>query len=154
MDCKVIHSPGAEGIHARIGPHVRAIAAVLAELEIIRVRLFAVLKDEDQLVLFREFFSYAIEGMVALTPREVYVVAPPDYYGPAAYGPPAWTPEWYSYCSYRYRSFNPGTGYFVGRFAGNFSACVTLFKHVKARGAKRKEEAAEVGCHFKLSWLA
>jgi hypothetical protein len=50
----------------------------------------------------------------ALTPREVYVVPPPAYYGPAAYGPPAWTPEWYSYCSYRYRSFNPSTGYFIG----------------------------------------
>ena len=50
----------------------------------------------------------------ALTPREVYVAPPPAYYGPAAYGPPAWTPEWYSYCSYRYRSFNPSTGYFIG----------------------------------------
>jgi hypothetical protein len=50
----------------------------------------------------------------ALTPREVYVVPPSAYYGPAAYGPPAWTPEWYSSCSYRYRSFNPSTGYFVG----------------------------------------
>ena len=55
----------------------------------------------------------AIVGSV-LTPREVYVAPPPAYYGPVAYGPPAWTPEWYSYCSYRYRSFNPSTGYFVG----------------------------------------
>jgi hypothetical protein len=55
----------------------------------------------------------------ALTPREVYVVPDyddyePAYYGPAAYGPPPWSPEWYSYCTSRYRSFNPRTGYFMG----------------------------------------
>lgn len=27
--------------------------------------------------------------------------------------PAAWTPAWYSYCSNRYRSFNPHTGYFT-----------------------------------------
>jgi hypothetical protein len=52
----------------------------------------------------------------ALTPREVYVAPPPPpaYYGPASYGPEPWTPEWYNYCTYRYRSFNPDTGYFIG----------------------------------------
>jgi hypothetical protein len=55
----------------------------------------------------------------ALTPREVYVAPPPyayepAYYGPAAYGPPPWSPDWYAYCSSRYRSFNPRTGYFMG----------------------------------------
>jgi BA14K-like protein len=53
----------------------------------------------------------------ALTPREVYVVPPPPppaYYGPVSYGPPPWTPAWYSYCSSRYQSFNPRTGYFMG----------------------------------------
>jgi hypothetical protein len=53
----------------------------------------------------------------ALTPREVYVVPPPPppaYYGPVAYGPPPWSPDWYAYCSSRYRSFDPRTGYFVG----------------------------------------
>jgi BA14K-like protein len=53
----------------------------------------------------------------ALTPREVYVVPPPPppaYYGPVAYGPPPWSPDWYAYCSSRYRSFNPRTGYFMG----------------------------------------
>jgi hypothetical protein len=53
----------------------------------------------------------------ALAPREVYVVPPPPppaYYGPVSYGPPPWSPEWYSYCSSRYRSFNPRTGYFMG----------------------------------------
>jgi hypothetical protein len=53
----------------------------------------------------------------ALTPQTVYVAPPapppPPAY-PVAYGPPAWTPEWYSYCSYRYRTFNPQTGYFIG----------------------------------------
>jgi hypothetical protein len=48
----------------------------------------------------------------ALAPREVYVVPPPAYYGPAAYGP--WTPDWYTYCAQRYPNFNPHTGYFVG----------------------------------------
>lgn len=52
----------------------------------------------------------------ALTPREVYVAPPPppDYYAPVSYGPPAWSPEWYEYCTYRYRSFNPNSGYFMG----------------------------------------
>jgi hypothetical protein len=52
-----------------------------------------------------------------LAPREVYVVPPPPppayYYGPVAYGPPPWTPDWYAYCGDRYRSFDPGTGYFM-----------------------------------------
>ena len=53
----------------------------------------------------------------ALAPREVYVVPPPPppaYYGPVSYGPPPWTPDWYAYCASRYRSFDPGTGYFMG----------------------------------------
>lgn len=33
---------------------------------------------------------------------------------PVYYGRPApWTPAWYDYCSARYRSFNPHTGYFI-----------------------------------------
>ncbi|QKP78738.1 BA14K family protein [Methyloligella sp. GL2] len=40
---------------------------------------------------------------------------PPAYYGPVGYAAPAaWSPDWYSYCSSRYRSFNPRTGYFMG----------------------------------------
>ena len=39
---------------------------------------------------------------------------PPAYYGPVSYGPPPWTPDWYAYCASRYRSFDPGTGYFMG----------------------------------------
>ncbi|MCX5516029.1 BA14K family protein [Kaistia algarum] len=32
---------------------------------------------------------------------------------PGAGAPPAWSREWYQYCSARYRSFNPNTGYFT-----------------------------------------
>lgn len=33
-----------------------------------------------------------------------------------------WTPAWYSYCSQRYRSFNPNTGYFLA-YSGNYVFC-------------------------------
>ncbi|MTI19120.1 BA14K family protein [Rhodobacteraceae bacterium RKSG542] len=40
-----------------------------------------------------------------------YAPPPPAYVPPPSYGaPPAWSPEWYSYCSAKYRSFNPSTG--------------------------------------------
>ena len=39
------------------------------------------------------------------------------------YGPPApWSPAWYSYCSSRYQSFNPNTGYFFG-YDGRYHFC-------------------------------
>ncbi len=42
-------------------------------------------------------------------------LAQPRQYAPAparvSYQP--WTPEWYSYCSRKYRSFNPRTGYYT-----------------------------------------
>ncbi|WP_319533537.1 BA14K family protein [uncultured Cohaesibacter sp.] len=42
---------------------------------------------------------------------------------PVYYGSPApWTPGWYSYCSSRYRSFNPHTGYFRG-YDGRLHFC-------------------------------
>lgn len=57
----------------------------------------------------------------ALTPREVYVVSPPPYYGPAAYGPPAWTPSWYRYCrSIHGPYFDPGSGYFQAADGGQY----------------------------------
>lgn len=34
---------------------------------------------------------------------------------PGAGAPPAWTQQWYQYCSARYRSFNPNTGYFIAK---------------------------------------
>jgi hypothetical protein len=55
----------------------------------------------------------------ALTPREVYVVPPPAYYGPARYGPQPWSPGWYNYCRSVYgASFNPNTGYFQAANGG------------------------------------
>ena len=46
-----------------------------------------------------------------------YYYAPPPvaYYPPApsyAYAPAPWSPAWYSYCSQRYRSFDPRSGTF------------------------------------------
>ncbi|ODA66971.1 BA14K-like protein [Methyloligella halotolerans] len=38
----------------------------------------------------------------------------PAYYGPVDYAPPAWSPDWYAYCSSRFGSFNPRTGYYMG----------------------------------------
>ena len=29
--------------------------------------------------------------------------------------PPAWSQQWYQYCSQRYRTFNPNTGYYVAK---------------------------------------
>lgn len=68
-------------------------------------------------------------GAIATHPR--YHRHP--YYGPYAhrhphprpvyYGrPAAWTPEWFSYCSARYRSFNPHTGYFR-TYSGKLRFC-------------------------------
>ena len=39
---------------------------------------------------------------------------------PAALAP--WTPEWYTFCTGRYRSFNPQTGYYMG-YDGNPHFC-------------------------------
>lgn len=40
---------------------------------------------------------------------------PPPPPPPGAGAPPAWSPQWYQYCSARYRSFNPNTGYFTAK---------------------------------------
>ena len=53
----------------------------------------------------------------ALTPQRYYAPAPRYRYRPAA-----WTPEWYAYCSRKYRSFNPDTGYFR-TYSGNYKFC-------------------------------
>lgn len=50
--------------------------------------------------------------------RPAYQPAPVYYYA----APQPWTPEWYAYCDARYRSFNPGTGYFLG-FDGQYHFC-------------------------------
>jgi hypothetical protein len=44
----------------------------------------------------------------------VYRAPPPRYYQPVRAGLEPWTPQWQRYCSYRYRSFDPGTGTFIG----------------------------------------
>lgn len=40
--------------------------------------------------------------------------APPRYYAPVRADIEPWTPQWERYCSYRYRSFDPRSGTFVG----------------------------------------
>ncbi|WP_428699652.1 BA14K family protein [Stappia sp.] len=58
------------------------------------------------------FVAGAIVGS-ALTQPRYYEPAPQYVPAPAYYGRPApWTPEWYRYCSSKYRSFDPSTGYF------------------------------------------
>lgn len=39
-----------------------------------------------------------------------------------AYGPRPWSNDWYAYCSSKYRSFNPRTGYFV-TYSGDHRFC-------------------------------
>ncbi len=55
----------------------------------------------------------------------------PQYVGPQYVAPPPaavrlryapWTPEWYAYCSRKYRSFNPQTGYFLA-YSGKYRFC-------------------------------
>ncbi|MDM9628803.1 BA14K family protein [Rhizobium sp. S152] len=43
----------------------------------------------------------------------VYRAPPPRYY-PAAAGLEPWTPQWERYCAYRYRSFDPRSGTYIG----------------------------------------
>ncbi len=38
------------------------------------------------------------------------------------YHPKPWTPEWYDYCSAKYRSFNPETGYYLS-YSGVYRFC-------------------------------
>ena len=52
-----------------------------------------------------------------------YSYGRPYYGGTYYYGPPApWTPAWYNYCSAKYNSFNPNTGYFLG-YDGRYHFC-------------------------------
>lgn len=76
-------------------------------------------------------FGFAAGAILssALAPRYYYqpapvYAAPPVIYGttPAYYAPEPWTSDWYSYCSSRYRSFDPQTGYFLG-YDGNYRFC-------------------------------
>ncbi len=53
-----------------------------------------------------------------------YYAPPPRYVAPAPvyYRPAPWSPEWYQYCSSKYRSFNPNTGYFLS-YSGKYRFC-------------------------------
>lgn len=69
-------------------------------------------------------------------PAPVYVAPPPPpvyhhrpaprvYYqqpAPVHYRPAPWSPAWYQYCSSRYRSFDPRTGYFRS-YSGRYVFC-------------------------------
>jgi hypothetical protein len=57
-------------------------------------------------------------------PAPIYA-APPVTYGPGPVyyeQPEPWTEEWYAYCSSRYRSFDPQSGYFLG-YDGLYHFC-------------------------------
>ncbi|WP_371681864.1 MULTISPECIES: BA14K family protein [Stappiaceae] len=66
----------------------------------------------------------AILGSALSQPR--YVAPPPAYYPAPApvvvYRPAPWSPAWYNYCSRKYRSFNPNTGYFLA-YSGQYKFC-------------------------------
>lgn len=63
-------------------------------------------------------------GLSALAARPSY--ADPYYarpaYGPVGYAPAPWSPAWFEYCSSRFRTFSPQTGYYKG-FDGEFHFC-------------------------------
>jgi hypothetical protein len=65
-------------------------------------------------------------GLSALASRpsygDPYYDRPAYGYGPVGYRAAPWSPAWYDYCSSRYRSFNPRTGYFKG-YDGQFHFC-------------------------------
>jgi len=73
----------------------------------------------------------AILGSALSQPR--YYAPPPAYYpapapvyrpapAPVYYRPAPWSPAWYNYCSRKYRSFNPNTGYFLS-YSGQYRFC-------------------------------
>lgn len=57
-------------------------------------------------------------------PRHFRRPPPPPVYAPVHAGSRfhPWTPAWYRYCSNRYRSFNPNTGYFLS-YSGEYRFC-------------------------------
>ncbi|WP_208984881.1 BA14K family protein [Stappia sp. TSB10GB4] len=58
----------------------------------------------------------AILGQALVAPQ--YVAPPRAVRG--AYAP--WTPQWYAYCTRKYRSFNPNTGYYLA-YSGRYRFC-------------------------------
>ena len=69
------------------------------------------------------FVAGAIVGSVLSQPR---YQAPRRVYRPAPrvtyYRAQPWTPAWYQYCSRKYRSFNPNTGYYLA-YSGQYRFC-------------------------------
>jgi hypothetical protein len=59
---------------------------------------------------------YYAPAPVYVAPAPAYVPAPVVTTAPVVYQ--AWTPAWVHYCTVRYRSFNPRTGYFVASGGG------------------------------------
>ena len=57
-------------------------------------------------------------GAIATHNARHHHYAPRPYYG----RPAPWTAAWYDYCSARYRSFNPHTGYFI-TYSGRARFC-------------------------------
>ncbi|QDG79280.1 BA14K family protein [Labrenzia sp. PHM005] len=64
----------------------------------------------------------ALSGPRYYAPGTYYA---PRYYRPApivTYRPAPWSNAWYNYCSSKYRSFNPRTGYYLA-YSGNYRFC-------------------------------
>lgn len=60
----------------------------------------------------------AILGQALAAPRYIDPPVRRVYRGRHA----PWTPAWYSYCAGKYRSFNPGTGYYLA-YSGRYRFC-------------------------------
>lgn len=61
-------------------------------------------------------YAYDDVPVYRAPPPRYYRPAPVRYYQPAPVrvGVEPWTPQWERYCSYRYRSFDPRSGTFIG----------------------------------------
>ncbi|WP_222344415.1 BA14K family protein [Rhizobium leguminosarum] len=57
--------------------------------------------------------DYYEPAPVYRAPRRVYVDQP-QYYAPVRTAVEPWSPQWQRYCSYRYRSFDPRSGTYIG----------------------------------------
>lgn len=64
------------------------------------------------------FGAGVVLGSALSGPRYYPEPRPQPYYG----RPEPWTPAWYAYCSAKYRSFDPNTGYFLS-YSGTYKFC-------------------------------
>lgn len=115
------------------GPLVAAGVIGLAAGTIVGSTLSAP-RPVDPVYVQRPYPVYAAPPPV-YAPAPVYesapVYEPVEVYRPAPayrrevvvqYGPEPWTREWYSYCTTKYRSFDPQTGYYV-TYSGTTQLC-------------------------------